>query len=134
MYICSRKISDMIKNGLQILGVFILAVTTLVHFSCNKDKTCKVNVKCVNANSGAGVEGANVKLYAPVKTASGGTVVADVKAEGTTNSDGVVSFTFKLPAIFNIQAIKASDSLVGTGIVTLEEGKTVDATVQMKHQ
>jgi hypothetical protein len=134
MYICSRKISVMRKNGLQILGVFILAVVTLIHFSCNKDKTCKVNVKCVNATTGAAVGGANVKLYAPVKTTSGGTVVADVKAEGTTNSDGIVSFTFKLPAIFNIQAVKASDSLSGKGIVTLEEGKTVDATVQMKKQ
>lgn len=85
-------------------------------------------------STGAAVSNAYVKLYAPVKTASGGTVEADVKATGTTNSDGVVSFTFKLPAIYNITATRASDSLVGTGIVTLEEGKTVDATVQMKHQ
>ncbi len=115
-------------------GVILIIVGSLVYLSCKKDTTCKVNVKCVNASTGAAVGDALVKLYAPVKTASGGTVIADVKAEGTTNSDGVVSFKFKLPAIFNIRAEKTSDSLVGIGIVTMEEGKTVDATVQMKHQ
>ncbi|GIV26972.1 MAG: hypothetical protein KatS3mg027_0786 [Bacteroidia bacterium] len=122
------------KNMSYFFGVIMVFVGSLLYMSCKKDTTCKVNVKCVNASTGAAVDGALVKLYAPVKTASGGTVVADVKAEGTTNSDGVVSFKFKLPAIFNIRAEKTSDSLVGTGMVTLEEGKTVDATVQMKHQ
>lgn len=120
------------KNIVHFYGSLLILVSSVAYLSCNKDKTCRVNVKCVVASTGAAVGSANVKLYAPVKTASGGTVVADVKAEGTTNSDGVVSFTFKLPAIFNIQATK--DTLVGTGLVTLEEGKTVDATVQMKKQ
>lgn len=122
------------KSANYFFGILMVFIGSLMYVSCKKDTTCKVNVKCVNASTGAAVGSALVKLYAPVKTASGGTVVADVKAEGTTNSDGVVSFNFKLPAIFNIRAEKTSDSLVGTGIVTLEEGKTVDATVQMKHQ
>lgn len=120
------------KNIFHFYGVLLILASLLFYLSCNKDTTCKVNVKCVLASSGAAVGGANVKLYAPVRTASGGTVVADVKAEGTTNSEGVVSFTFKLPAIFNIQAKK--DTLVGNGLVTLAEGKTVDATVPMKKQ
>ncbi len=115
-------------------GLILSVAICLVYYSCNKNTTSKVNVKCVNYSTGGAVSSANVKLYAPVKTASGGTVTADVKAEGTTDGNGVVSFTFKLPAIFNIQAVKTSDSLAGTGIVTLEEGKTVESTVQMKRQ
>ncbi|RME18383.1 MAG: hypothetical protein D6799_02970 [Bacteroidetes bacterium] len=122
------------KNAVNFFGVMAIFIGSLVYVSCNKKTECKVNVKCVDASTGTGVSGANVKLYAPVKTAGGGTVEADVKAEGTTDSYGVVSFTFKLPAIFNIKAQKTSDSLIGTGIVTLEEGKTVETTVQMKHQ
>lgn len=122
------------KNKVSFLGIISVIVSSLVYISCNKNTDCKVNVKCVNSSTGAAVSGANVKLFANVKTASGGTVQADVKAEGTTDSYGVVSFTFKLPAIFNIQATKTSDSLIGTALVTLEEGKTVESTVQMKHQ
>jgi len=122
------------KNSFVFFMAMGVVFASAFYVSCNKNTTCKVNVKCVNAKSGAPVSGADVKLYAPVKTASGGTVEADVKATGTTDANGIVSFTFKLPAIFNIKAVKASDSLVGTGMVTLEEGKTVEATVQMKKQ
>lgn len=115
-------------------GIIGASVISVFYLSCKKDTTCKVNIKCVHYSTGAAISDAAVKLYAPVKTASGGTVEADVTASGTTNSDGIVSFTFKLPAIYNITATRTGDSLIGTGIVTLEEGKTVDATVQMKHQ
>lgn len=124
------------SNVLRFWGtISSIVVSSIIYFSCNKNTDCKVNIKCVNASTGAAVSEAYVKLFANVKTASGGTVQADVKAEGTTDSYGLVSFTFKLPAIFNIQAIKyGSDTLVGTGLVTLEEGKTVETTVQMKVQ
>ncbi len=115
-------------------GSIIILILSVLYLSCKKDTTCKVNVKCTNYYTGAAVSDAYVKLYAPVKTASGGTVEADVKAEGNTDSDGIVSFNFKLPAVYNIKAIKESDTLIGTGIVTLEEGKTVEAAVQMKKQ
>lgn len=122
------------KNRMNFFGVLIVFVSTMMYLSCNKNTDCKVNVKCVDASTGSAVSGADVKLFANVKTASGGTVQADVKAEGTTDSYGVVSFTFKLPAIFNISATKTSDSLAGTALVTLEEGKTVESTVPMKRQ
>lgn len=122
------------KNTIHFFGAMAVVLVSAMYMSCNKDKTCTVNVKCVNAKTGGAVSEAYVKLYAPVRTASGSTVVADVKAEGTTNGYGIVSFKFKLPAIFNIQATKTKDSLIGSGIVTLEEGKTVEAVVQMKRQ
>lgn len=122
------------KNAMRFFGAMGVILSSVIYLSCNKDTTCKVNVKCVDASTGGAVSSANVKLYANVKTPSGGTVQADVKAEGTTDGNGMVSFTFKLPAIFNITATKTSDSLIGNSMVTLEEGKTVDATVQMKHQ
>lgn len=133
MYFCSIKYFGM-KIFFRLIGFSSIIACSLIDISCNKDTTCKVNVKCIQASSGAPVSGADVKLYAPIKTTSGSTVTADVKAEGTTNADGVVSFNFKLPAIFNISATRVGDSLSGTGLVTLEAGKTVDAVVQMKHQ
>ncbi len=116
---------------------FNIVVIVLVGFiflglniSCDKNKTCKVNVKCVYNSSGTPVNAANVALYAPIKTPSGSTITADVQASGTTDGSGMVSFTFKLPAIFNVKATK--DTLVGTSMATLEEGKTIDVTVYIK--
>jgi hypothetical protein len=45
-----------------------------------------------------------------------------------------VRFNFKLPAIYDVKATLAvgSKTLVGTGIIKLEEGKTVDKVITMK--
>jgi hypothetical protein len=74
-------------------------------------------------------------LYALVKSNDGKTTyTADVKADGNTDSDGQVSFVFKLPAIYDIKATLAAGTrtMTGVGIIKLEEGKTVEKTVQMK--
>lgn len=107
------------------LGLFVMAFNS----SCQKNTDCKLVIKTQRENGNI-VSGANVKLFANVKTSSGSTVEADLKAEGVSDGSGSVSFTFKLPAILDIKAV--SDTLEGVGIIKLEEGKTVDKTVIMK--
>jgi hypothetical protein len=85
-------------------------------------------------SAGTAVSNANVQLYAIVKTSTGGTVTADIKANGPTDGDGKVKFTFKLPAIYDIKATAAigSKTYSGTGIIKLEEGKNTEKTVTLR--
>lgn len=98
--------------------------------SCEKKTDCKLVIKTVDV-AGMPLGNTAVRLYANVKTASGSTVEADLKAEGISDAAGVSSYTFKLPAILDVKAT-ATGSLVGVGIVKLEEGKTVEKTITVK--
>lgn len=111
-----------------IVFVLALAVMASLSTSCNHDKTCEAVIKVVGSD-GAPIGDAKVELYATVSTQSG-PVTADLKAEGTTGSDGTASFKFKLPAILDIKASKGA--LVGQGIIKLEEKETVNKTVQIQ--
>lgn len=113
--------------------------------SCKKNTECKANILVVD-QGGVGVSEADVLLYAVVKTSNGSTVTADLKASGKTDGGGNISFTFKLPAIYDIAASKVvqtpssttngtimvTQTLTGTGIIKLEEGKGVSKTVIIK--
>lgn len=119
------------KHILVIISVFVLATFTFTSFGCDKKTDCNATITVVDS-SGI-VSNATVKLFANVK--SGNTnYVADVKATGTTDEGGVVKFTFKLPAIFDINATKVvgTHTYVGTGIIKLEEGKGTEKTVTIK--
>ncbi len=126
----------------KVIFPFILLMLCINYFfiSCEKNTDCKANIKCVN-DSGQPLQNAAVQLYANVKTANGGTVVADLKANGVTDAGGMVSFLFKLPAIYDITATTTAvgtgssattSTLIGAGIIKLEEGKTVEKTVTLK--
>ena len=106
-----------------------LGIIGLTSISCQKKTDCKLTVTTVDANGNV-VGGATVKLYANVKTASGSTVEADLKAEGVSDGAGTSTYTFKLPAILDIKAV--SGASVGIGIIKLEEGKAVEKTVTLK--
>lgn len=116
-----------------IVAGFFLSCFLLTGTSCIKNTDCKATVICVDT-SGLAVSNARVLLYATVKTSNNGTVQADVKADGTTDSQGQVSFTFKLPAIYDIRAtqVVGTKTLVGTGIIKLEEGKGTSKNVTIK--
>jgi hypothetical protein len=111
--------------------VFVLALVAVTVFNsgCNHDKSCEAIVKVVASDGTTPVGGATVDLYATVSTQTG-PVTADLKATGTTGSDGTVSFKFKLPAILDIKASKGS--LVGQGIIKLEEKQKVTKTVTIQ--
>jgi hypothetical protein len=103
----------------------ILGVST----SCQKDTDCKLTITTVDS-VGNYLPNATVKLYANVKTSTGSTVEADLKAEGVSDGSGKSVYTFKLPAILDIKATLGNKS--GVGIIKLEEGKTVEKTVTVK--
>lgn len=104
---------------------FILGVST----SCQKNTDCKLTITTVDS-VGNYLPNATVKLYANVKTSTGSTVEADLKAEGVSDGSGKSVYTFKLPAILDIKATFGNKS--GVGIIKLEEGKTVEKTVTVK--
>ena len=113
-----------------LIGTLALGLITLaLGSSCQKNTDCKLIVK-THDSLGNALAGVTVKLYANVKTSTGSTVEADLKAEGVSDGSGSSSFTFKLPAILDIKAVFGSKK--GVGIVKLEEGKTVEKIVRVK--
>jgi AICAR transformylase/IMP cyclohydrolase PurH len=133
------------KNNLILSFILSMLVINIVFFSCTKNTDCKATIKCVDA-AGTAVPNAAVQLFATVKTGTGsttgGTVIADLKANGVSDGSGNVSFVFKLPAIYDIVATTtaantstngpATVTITGNSIIKLEEGKNVDKTVTLK--
>lgn len=133
-----------------IIGLLAFGVVTLFSTSCNKPKPCKAIITVMDTLGAVAEAGVTVKLYAMVTTATG-TVKGDLEAEGVTDSEGKVSFTFKLPAIMDISAEKPSCTVTapsynsttgvyipgkyckGKGIIKFEEGKTNEKTVLLKY-
>lgn len=115
----------------------MIAALGITGSSCQKDTDCKARVICRDS-VGAPVANANVLLYAVVKDPNDpkgqATYTADVKAEAQSDDGGEASFVFKLPAIYDVRATLTvkTRTLVGTGIIKLEEGKTVEKTVTLK--
>ncbi|HWY12573.1 MAG TPA: hypothetical protein VN026_14670 [Bacteroidia bacterium] len=114
--------------AIAVVGIGFLFIT-----SCKKNTDCIANVIC-NDSTGVGIGGATVYLYANVKTPVGGTITADLRATGITDAGGKVSFTFKLPAIYDIKASKviSAKTYSALSIIKLEEGKGVDKTVVLR--
>ena len=118
------------KVRLFITSIAIALITIGVGSSCQKKTDCKLTIKTYDA-AGFPVVGAKIKLYANVKTSTGATVEADLKAEGVSDASGVSTYTFKLPAILDIKATTTT-SLSAVGIVKLEEGKSVEKSITLK--
>jgi hypothetical protein len=119
-----------------IVAGFLFTCLLFTNTSCHKKTDCIAKIDTVDS-LGNPWSGANVQLYAVVKTGTDalhtGTVIADVKANGTTDGDGKAQFTFKLPAIYDIKATATvgSKTYVGTGIIKLEEGQTTEQSVTL---
>jgi hypothetical protein len=115
------------------IAVAVLGVGFLFITSCKKNTDCTANIIC-NDSTGVGMSGATVYLFANVKASNGGTITADLRATGVTDGSGRVSFTFKLPAIYDVKALKTAGtaSMQGISIIKLEEGKAVEKTVVVR--
>lgn len=109
--------------------ILAFAIILSVSTSCQKNTDCKLTISTVDS-LGNYLPNATIKLYANVKTSTGSTVEADLKAEGISDGSGKSVYTFKLPAILDIKATLGNKS--GVGIIKLEEGKTVEKTVKVK--
>lgn len=124
------------KHFVLVFAGFLLSTFVLTHTSCKKkDTDCIASITCVDTN-GAALSNMSVLLYATVKSATNPAVTytADLKANGTTDGGGQVKFKFQLPAIYDILATGSigTKTVSGTGIIKLEEGKTVEKTVTVK--
>jgi len=110
-------------------NIFSLALVTgiLVLSACQKKTDCTANIICNDAQ-GNPVNGVEVRLFATVGTNP--KKIADVKANGVTDKDGKVSFVFKLPAIFDVNA--AVGTTTASTIIKLEEGKTIEKVIGLK--
>lgn len=117
---------------ISLLFLILLSVGML-ETGCQKDTTCKAVVTCIDS-TGTPVADAYVYLYAPVKSADGKTTyTGDITASGNTDSDGMIQFSFELPAIFDVKATAVrAKTLTGTAVLKLEEGTTVDKTVTIR--
>ncbi|MEI6020506.1 MAG: hypothetical protein WCR21_05200 [Bacteroidota bacterium] len=117
------------------LGIFLISGFFVGLSSCQKDTSCVASIKCVDS-AGNVVGNTNLMLYALVKSADGKRIdTADLRTNGTTDADGAIKFTFKLPAIYDISATKyiGSKKFYGLSVIKLEEGQTVEKSVSMHY-
>lgn len=123
-----------------LLFVPLAAIFMFQFNSCNAPKPAKCVITVRDSAGSKLLSGIKVELYANV-TYNGQTTVADLKATGTTGSDGRVGFTFKNPCVMDIKATVGTCTVNpgqhvycnGSGIVKMEEGKTAEKTVRIDH-
>lgn len=123
------------KTVFLTISAFCLITSYLLLPSCTKDTTCVAIVHCKDSSGVTALADVNVKLYALIKSADGKTTyTGDITQSGTTNAAGQVRFEFKLPAIFDVYALrtKGTQTLTGSGIIKLEEGTTTEKTILLK--
>lgn len=110
-------------------NIFSLCVLVfiVVLSACQKNTDCTANIICKDAQ-GKPINGVEVRLFATV--GANPKKIADVKANGVTDKDGKVSFIFKLPAIFDVNA--AVGTTTASTIIKLEEGKTTEKVLEIK--
>ena len=106
--------------------------------SCNPPKPAKCVITVKDSAGNKVLAGVNVKLEANV-TYNGNTYKGDLEAEGTTDAEGRVNFTFKNPCVMDVIATVPSCTVIpskstycnGRGIVKMEEGKTAEKTIRI---
>lgn len=123
----------LITFSLFLFSVIVFSAIAVTQSSCAKNTDCTVDIYVVDTTGNSGVQipvvGASVKLYANINPPG------QVQATGTTDNSGHVHFTFKLPAIFDIQAsgtvtvATVPIAMKGTGLVQLNVGGNATATV-----
>jgi hypothetical protein len=101
--------------------VLALLILLFLVISCAKQKNCYATIVCKNA-SGKGIDSVFVELYSYVKGTESSSAT-ELKASGTTDETGRISFSFKEPALYTIKTAK--DTLGATSIIRLQEGKEV---------
>lgn len=106
----------------KITLLYLLLVSGLFISSC-KDRDPTIGEVLVVDKNNSPVSGATVRIYC----STGSTKTCDVECSGTTDSNGITSCEFKLPAVLKIEAKKGV--LFGEGYIKLEEHETVQQTV-----
>lgn len=113
-------------NFVALGGILFILSATFPFCNCKKNKTCHGKVH-VYDTTGKAVGNAFVRLAAP-------SVQGDVKYDGFTDNSGTVNFEVKLPAIFDVQAVKSTyPGKMGVGVLRLDEpGKSAEIDVVIR--
>ena len=135
------------NNYFGLITVLFLVIAVVFTNSCKKPEPCEALITVYDTTGTIPQPNVNVKLFATVTT-SNGTAIGDLKAEGTTDSEGKVSFTIKLPAVLDIDCTIPNCTIQpptfvngvyvagkychGKGIIKLEEGKTSEKKIYLR--
>ena len=108
---------------------FILAFAFVFSSSCKRNKDCDVVLNITDGSNSAPVFGATVHMYPPPNSAN----LQIQDQTGVTDAAGMVTFTFKLPAILQADVTPPASSSLNNGgaLVKLEEGKQVTKTIKL---
>jgi hypothetical protein len=87
-------------------------------------------IKVVRA-SGAAVTGAKVKLTSNYGLSQSGELAAYLPATKLTDASGLVSFTFKYPAILDIEVTHVSYGSAND-LIKLEVGQSISKTIALQ--
>lgn len=111
-----------------ILAAGLLFLLTLTVTGCKKDTQCDATITVRDTN-GLPVAGALVKL-----TATGQNGPGDVVDQQNTDASGQTHHSFKLPAIFNIEATTTTPPRTNNNadVIRLEIGESVTKEVTIQ--
>ncbi len=109
----------------------IFATVFVGSVSCGKkDETCTAVIKVVRA-SGATVTGAKVKLTSNYGLSQSGELADYLPATKLTDAAGLASFTFKYPAILDVEVTHVSFGNAND-LIKLEVGESVSKTIALQ--
>lgn len=114
----------------------VVAAIALPFNGCKPPKPAKCVITVKDSAGNKALPGVHVKLEANV-TYNGASYKGDLEAEGTTDSQGKVNFTFKNPCIMDVIATVpnctpgSGSYCSGKGIVKMEEDKTTEKTIRI---
>jgi hypothetical protein len=113
--------------------IILLAVLLSGFNACNKkDQTCDLVIKVVKAN-GAPLTGARVKVTSKQALTTGAGELADyLPKTDLTDGAGLVQFSFKNPAILDIEVTHVSFPVPTEDLIKLEPGETVQKVITVK--
>ena len=115
-------------------ALFFIALAAACIISCKPSApSCVITV--MDKTGTQCIAGASVRLFATVISPNG-PVTADLKADGVTDSNGKIKFTFKNPCIMDIRATVNNCTGTycnGTGIAKFEDGTTGHKTVYINN-
>jgi hypothetical protein len=120
-------ISNSIKASVALL--FFLSLV-FISPSCKRNKECRAVVTVMDGAKNIPVYGATVHLHIPNTTTGN---LSEQNQKEVTDASGIASFTFKLPALLQVDVTPLASSGVkaGSGQIKLEEGKKVSTTITL---
>ena len=131
-FLLLTNVSNPMRSIFRILSFSIIAVLILSSVSCAKeDETCTVIVKVVGA-SGTPANGAKVTLTSLQGLGESKELADYLPAEKLTDYTGSAEFTFKYPAILDIEVTHVSSAQISSDLIKLEVGKTVNKTITLQ--